>query len=99
MSKVREVLKYKHRIEEEQKREIINRTNRISDEVLYKSAVIEKIHNINNMLDNNKIESVIISIDKDDISKFCRCIYEPEFEAYNIKQIDETTFELKYKEL
>jgi hypothetical protein len=78
---------------ERQQREL----RKLREEASYRAVLYDEFKVIDDVLENEVVKSIIISIPKNNIGVFLKAIYKEEFSAYNIVQVDENRFEISKK--
>lgn len=99
MSRIREVLKNKNRLEREARVRRGNELKRMQREAAYKSVLRTSLKQVDALLDKPEIKSVVIDVQKSNLPEFTRVIYETDMAEYSISQLSATKFAISRKEL
>lgn len=99
MSRIREVLKNKNRLERDARIRRDNELKRMRREAAYKAVLRNSLKLVDTILDKPEIKSVVIEVQKNNIPEFTRVIYETDMAEYSISQLSATKFAIGRKEL
>lgn len=87
MSRIGEVLKSKNRIEKDRKVRRRTELNNLRSRTAFKARLVEQLKDIDTILEDSSVNSVIIKIRPNLMDKFSESIYSGELSGYVIEQI------------
>ena len=88
MSRVREVLKNRNRVEKTQRARRKEEINSLRVNSAFKARLYDELKRIDILLDSDEIDSVIITIPDVFLPKFGEAIYSEDLAEYDIQQVD-----------
>lgn len=97
MSQIMTVLKNRNKVERRERQRRQEELQNIKVEATFRSKLYENSKLIDIILSDDSVESVIIKVPKEYITKFMRAMYGEEMAQYSIEQLDEQRFEFKRK--
>lgn len=97
MLKFVEAIKNKNSLERKYRLRKREELTNLKIESAYKAKLYDELKLIEALLNDDRVESVVIQVPKQHITKFTRAIYSEELMQYSIMQLDEYTFEIGRK--
>lgn len=99
MSRLRQVLKEKDRVEKEERRRIQEEIKYMQSESLYKNSLAKLLKMVDSLLDCPNVNSVVLQISEINLPKFQKAMYDDIMLEYDVRQIDSNRFEVSSKKL
>lgn len=99
MSRIANVLKSKNRLEKEARARRNREIHRMQREATYKANLKKSLNQVDILLKDNEIKSVIIEIPNKYLADFMRVMYESDMVEYSITQLSATKFTIGRKEV
>jgi len=78
------------------------RQDRLADmriDSIYRAKLVIGMDEVDKILNDNDIQSVVISVDNKNINRFMSAIYRQEMAAYDITQLKEDEFRVERKQI
>lgn len=99
MSRIREVLKNRNRVEKTQRARRKEELNNLRGTAAFKARLYDELKKIDILLDSDEIDSVVITIPDVFLAKFGEAIYSEDLAEYDIQQVEEVPnqFYVKHK--
>ena len=88
MSRVREVLKNRNRVEKTQRARRKEELNSLKVTSAFKARLYDELKNIDVILDSDEVESIIVEIPEQFLAKFGEAIYSEDLAEYDIQQVE-----------
>lgn len=97
MSRISSVIKNKNRIEREYRKKRSEDISSLRADAMYRTKINEELKYIRVILEDEEVNSVVIAINEQMISRFLKVMYAEEMAEYSIYQEDNTHFRIKRK--
>lgn len=88
MSRIQEVLKNKNRVERTQRARRKEELNSLRVSAAFKARLYDELKKIDILLDNDEVNSVVITIPDAFLAKFGEAIYSEDLAEYDIQQVE-----------
>jgi hypothetical protein len=99
MSRVSEVIKNKNSVSRQKKARQKEELSRLNKKTAFKAALSAEMKHIDVLLNEEDIDSVIIQVPENMLSKFGEAIFSPDMAGYEVEQVPDEPdkFEIRYR--
>ena len=95
MSKIREVLENRNKVERAEKARRKEDLNALKEDSVYRARLLDELGKIDMILDSEDVKAVIIEVNEKELPKFGRAIYSSELAEYDVVQVNNSANKFK----
>lgn len=90
MSKIREVLKNKNRVEKAQRARRKEEINSLQSISTFRASLYDELKKVDILLEHKEIDAIMITVPNEFLAKFGEAVYSEDLAAYDIEQVEDS---------